>query len=181
MFGDPLFFNKIAGAILVACLLVMVTGFAAHLLYHPSELKEPAFVISTETAAAAPVAAAAPIGPEPVLAMLAAADVATGAKLAKKKCGACHGFAKGGKKKVGPNLWNVVGGPKAKSAGFAYSAALKGIGGNWAFADLNKFLFKPKAFAKGTKMNFRGFKKVTDRASIIRFLHSKSDLPIPLP
>ena len=79
MFGDPLFFNKIAGAILVACLLVMVTGFAAHLLYHPSELKEPAFVISTETAAAAPVAAAAPIGPEPVLAMLAAADVATGA------------------------------------------------------------------------------------------------------
>jgi cytochrome c len=58
---------------------------------------------------------------------------------------------------------------------------LKEIGGNWTFVDLNKFLFKPKAFAKGTKMNFRGFKKVMDRASIIRFLHSKSDLPIPLP
>jgi len=181
MFGDPLFFNKIVGAILGACLLAMATGFAAHMLYHPTELEEPAFVISTETAAAATVAAAAPVGPEPVLAMLAAADVTSGAKLAKKKCGACHGFSKGGKKKVGPNLWGVVGSPKAKSAGFAYSAALKKIGGNWAFSDLNKFLFKPKAFAKGTKMNFPGLKKVTDRASVIRFLHSKSDSPIPLP
>ncbi len=185
MFGDPLFFNKIAGAILGASLLAMVTGFASHMLYHPGHLEEPAYVIGGKepvaASAKASAAMAAPMVVEPITAMLASADAATGAGLAKKKCAACHTFKKGGKKKIGPNLWNVLGRAKASAAGFSFSAALKGVGGNWTFADLNTFLYKPKVFAKGTKMSFAGFKKAADRANVIRFLHSKSDSPIPLP
>jgi len=179
MNGDPLFFNKIAGALLSAGLLAMVAGFAAHILYHPKMLEKPAYAIGGN-APVAVAATAAPAGPEPVAAMLASADAAVGAKLFKK-CSACHTFNKGGSKKVGPNLWNIVGGDKAGVGGFSYSAGLKSLGGTWTFADLNQFLYKPKAFVKGTKMSFAGFKKAADRANIIRFLHSNSDSPVSLP
>ena len=44
---------------------------------------------------------------------------------------------------------------------------------------LNKFLFKPKAYLKGTKMSFAGLKKASDRAAIIAYLTSLSDSPKP--
>jgi cytochrome c len=114
------------------------------------------------------------------LAMLASADAGVGKK-AFKKCKACHSSEKGGKKKVGPNLWDIVGKAKATGAGFGYSDALKGLGGAWTYQDLNGFLADPKGFAKGTKMGFRGVKKAKDRAAIIVYLRSLSDQPKPLP
>ncbi len=180
MNGDPLFWNKIIGSILTAGLVAMASGFIASIAYKPHDLEKQSYVIGGNAPAAGAEKAAAPSGPEPIAGLLASADMAAGQKLAKK-CKACHSFKKGGPKKVGPNLWNVVGGKKAQVAGFSFSAALKGIGGVWSFADLNSFLYKPKGFAKGTKMNFKGFKKAQDRANIIRFLHAKSDSPISLP
>ena len=55
-------------------------------------------------------------------------DVKRGSKVFKK-CKACHSTAKGGKNKVGPNLWDVVGRAKAGMPGFKFSGALKGLGG----------------------------------------------------
>ena len=49
--------------------------------------------------------------PEPILALLASADVAAGA--VSKKCTACHVFEAGGANKVGPALWSIN---KAKRA-----------------------------------------------------------------
>ena len=114
------------------------------------------------------------------LTLLASAN-ADGGKKAFKKCKSCHSTAKGGKNKVGPNLWGVVGKAKASAAGFKYSGALKGLGGNWTFQDLDAFLTKPKAFAKGTKMTFAGVKKPADRAALLIFLRSLSYSPQPLP
>ena len=114
------------------------------------------------------------------LAMLASADAAAGKKVFKK-CKACHSSEKGGKHKVGPNLWDTVGRAKAAAAGFGYSGALKGKGGAWTYQDLDGFLADPKGFAKGTKMGFRGLKKAKDRAAIIVYLRSLSDQPKPLP
>ena len=82
---------------------------------------------------------------------------------------------------MGPNLWNVVGGPKAHSDTYSYSSGMKGKGGTWTYADLNHFLYKPRDFVDGTKMTFAGLKKAQDRANVIRFLHDHSDSPIPLP
>ena len=112
--------------------------------------------------------------------MLAAANADAGQKVAKK-CTACHSFTKGGANKVGPNLWNVVGGKPASVSGYKYSGAMSGMTVNWEYEELNKFLYKPKAYLKGTKMSFAGLKKARDRATIIAYLRSLSDNPKPLP
>jgi len=179
MNGDPLFLNKVIGAILTAGVIAMASGFAAVLMYSPIELASPAYPIGGNAPVAAKTVAAKPAGPEPIAAMLASADAAAGKKLAKK-CIACHTFKKGGAQKVGPNLWNIAGGPRAAVPGYKYSKVLKGMGGTWTIADLNAFLLKPKAFAKGTKMIFAGIKKTQDRANIVRFMVGMADSPIPL-
>ena len=62
----------------------------------------------------------------------------------------------GGANKVGPNLWGIVGRPKASHAGFPYSDAMKAKGGNWTPEDLAAFVHDPKGFVPGTKMIFPG-------------------------
>jgi len=116
----------------------------------------------------------------PILALLAEADIAAGMKLAKK-CTACHVFEDGGKNKVGPVLWNIVNADKGAIDGFGYSAALAGFGGAWDYSALNAFLYKPKAYIEGTKMNFAGLKKPQDRANMIAYLRSLSAAPAALP
>lgn len=181
MGNDPLFMNKIAAAVLSAGLLAMLTGFAAHMLYHPSSLDQPAYIIAADVPAATSAPkAAAPAGPEPISAMLASASADAGKNVAKK-CKACHSFTDGGANKVGPNLWNVVGKKPATVGGYSYSGAMKGMTVNWDYEELNKFLFKPKSYLKGTKMSFAGIKKASDRAAIIAYLRSLSANPKPLP
>ena len=40
--------------------------------------------------------------------------------------------------------------------GFAYSDALKGVGGTWDWDKMSAWLANPKKFAPGTKMTFAG-------------------------
>ncbi len=116
---------------------------------------------------------------QPTAQPMAKADTERGRKLFRK-CKSCHTPNKGGGNRVGPNLWDVLGRPKASAPGYRYSKALAALGGNWTATDLDAFLTSPKAFAKGTKMSFRGFKKPEDRAAIIGFLGGLSEAPKPL-
>ena len=109
-----------------------------------------------------------------------AGDAKAGAKVFNK-CKACHGIDEGGKNKLGPNLWNIINRPKASSVGFAYSNAIVEFGGAWTYEDLNNFIYQPKKYIKGTKMNFTGLKNIQDRADLILFLRLQSDSPVPLP
>jgi cytochrome c len=129
-----------------------------------------------ESAAAA--ASPAPAAPLPEL--LAKADPAKGENDAKA-CLACHNFDKGGGAKVGPPLWGVVGRPVASIAGFAYSDALKAMGGDWTYDKLNQWITKPSALASGTKMAFPGESDAAKRADILAFLQKQSDSPVPFP
>ena len=177
---DELGLNKLFAGILVAGLLLMTGVKLAVVLVPHSELEQNAYVIEVPEGGA--VAAAAPVdkGPEPIMALLASADALAGQKLAKK-CTACHVFDKGGANKVGPALWNIVNAQKGAVGGFSYSSALSEFGGEWDYVALNAFLAKPKAYIKGTKMNFAGLKKPTDRANMIAYLRQQADSAVALP
>jgi cytochrome c len=117
---------------------------------------------------------------QPLPVLLAAADPAAGQAVAKR-CASCHTFDNGGANKVGPNLWGIVGNHQAHLEGFAYSDAVKGLGGTWTYEDLDKYLTSPKDYAPGTKMTFAGIKKATDRANLLAYLRTLSDQPVPFP
>jgi cytochrome c len=173
--------NKIFGAVLLAGLIAMLSGFASEVLVHPKKSEKNAYAVAVpQGAAVADKGAAAAAGPAAIGPLLASADAAAGQGVAKA-CAACHSFDKGGANKVGPNLFGVVGGPKGHVAGFGYSDALVKTGGTWSFDELNKFIYDPKAYAPGTKMTFAGLKKDAERANVIAYLRSLSDSPVPLP
>ena len=171
--------NKIFAAILVAGITASFSGFISHKLVHEKELAENAYKIEG-VAEEGTGGAAVEAKPEPVLALLAAADIGKGEQVAKV-CATCHNFTKGGPNAIGPNLYGVVGRAKGSHEGFAYSESMKNHGGNWSLSDLNHFLWKPKAFIEGTKMNFIGIKKPEDRAALIAYLRTLSDSPAALP
>ena len=177
---DELRLNKLFAGFLFAALLLMAGVKIADVMVPHQELAENAYVI--EVAETTDIAAAAPVdtGPEPILALLAGADLGAGEKLSKK-CSACHVFDAGGQNKVGPALWNVVNRPLGASEGYAYSGALASFGCAWDYAALNAFLAKPKGYISGTKMNFAGLKKPQDRANLIAWMRAKADSPAALP
>jgi cytochrome c len=116
-----------------------------------------------------------------ILPLIAAADVAQGEKVFGK-CKSCHTVNEGGANGVGPNLWNVVGGPHAHIDGFNYSAAMAAMHDRkWSYEELDAFLLSPKSYAPGTKMTFAGLSKPEDRAAVIAYLRTLSNNPLPLP
>ena len=58
---------------------------------------------------------------------------------------------------------------------------MKAHGGTWTYAEMNHFLWKPKAYIEGTKMNYLGLKKPEDRAALIAWLRTLSSSPAALP
>jgi cytochrome c len=176
-------FNKIAAAILVALIVWMVTGLVAQELVPSKKLEKDAYAIAGAAPSAATQEAAAPAAaekPAPIPAdMLAKADAAAGEAIAKK-CGACHTFDKGGPNRVGPNLYGVIGRPRASEAGFTYSDAMKKLGGTWEPQEIAAFIFNPKAYLPGTKMGFAGLPKPEDRTNVLAFLNKQSDKPVDL-
>lgn len=184
---DGLELNKIACAVLFAFLIVMginlgVNGFL-YVSHHASEKgrNDQGLVYAPEgfesgviIQAGLPGVDTGP-GPglEPIEAFLVSADVEAGKKVAKK-CLQCHTFEQGGKAKLGPNLWSIVGKNIARLAEFSYSKALSSKEGEaWTPENLSQFLYKPRNFAKGTKMSFAGLKKTEDRANVIAYMMSQ--------
>jgi cytochrome c len=173
--------NKGIAAILIGGIIFFLTGLIGDLLVRERLPEKPALAIAV---APAPTGggAAKPAGPAPIAPLLASADPKAGDQFAHRVCVACHTFDKGGKPGVGPNLYGVVGAPHDHEQGFNYSPAMQKFKGQpWTYDALNEWLYKPSAYAPGTRMSFAGITNDKQRADVIAYLRSLSDNPEPLP
>jgi cytochrome c len=171
--------NKVLGAILGTCLITLALNIAAGAIFAPEKPAKPGYAIAVNAQGEGDKAAAK-TPEEPMEAMMASASVEKGQATAKQ-CQACHTFEKGGPNRVGPNLWGIVGRPRASEAGFNYSAAMKAKGGSWTFGELYAFLANPRGYIPGTAMTFAGLSRGQQRADVIDYLHTLADNPESLP
>jgi cytochrome c len=173
--------NKILGALLGTCLVLVAMHIASGAIFASEPPAKPGYVIEVKAEASQGTAAPAAPAEQPIEQVLASASADRGANVAKQ-CQACHNFQEGAGPKIGPDLYGVVDRPIASVQGFSYSAALKSKnGGKWDFDALNKWLTKPSAFAPGTAMTFAGISNEKQRADVIAYLDSLSATPVPLP
>jgi cytochrome c len=167
-------FNKIAGAVLVTLLTIMVIAKIGNTLvpiYYPPADKPGAAAPGSEGPAQEP--------DRPVAELITAANADDGRRRAQA-CVACHSFEKGAAAKQGPNLWDIVGRDKGSAAGFAYSPAMKDAPGEWTYEELFRYIGDPQAVVPGNKMAFR-LPRAEHRAAVLAFLRTLSDSPKPMP
>ena len=178
---DSFEINKIIAAVLLVALLVIGIGKVSNILFYVEKPKTPGYAVEIEQASDSSITTTEVVEKVvDIAALMALGDVASGEKIFKK-CAACHSINKGGKHKIGPALYNVVGRKVGGVEDYKYSKALIAYEKEWTFEELNGFLIKPAKHIKGTKMAYAGLRKEADRASVIKYLNANSDSPLPLP
>src|SRR5215469_16899027 len=179
---DSFEMNKILGALLGTCLVLLAVHIASGAIFSPRVAAKPGYVIEVKTEQAAPSGGAGAAKPAvaPIESLLASASTQRGAQVARE-CELCHNLGKGEGAKIGPPLYGVVGRKVAAEPGFNFSPALKAKGGTWSFDALNTWLFNPQNDVPGTLMTFAGIPSDHQRADVIAYLNSNSDHPLPLP
>ena len=178
---DSFEINKIIGAILLTALIVIGLGKFTDFLFYVEKPKQSAYKIEGIELSKTTASKEEKVEEQVDIAqLLSLGDMAHGQKVFKK-CSACHMIAADGKNMIGPNLWGVLGRKVASISDYKYSKALVAYDKDWNFEEMNDFLIKPQAHIKGTKMAFAGLRKEKDRASVILYLNSKSNSPLPTP
>ena len=178
---DSFEINKIVAAILMVALLIIGIGKISNVIFHVDKPKTPGYAVEVDQVVSSASSTVEAVEEKiDIAALMALGDSTKGEKIFKK-CAACHSIVKGGKNKIGPALYNVVGRQVGGVSDYKYSKALAGYDKSWTIEELNGFLLKPSKWIKGTKMAYAGLRKEEDRASMIKYLNKNSDNPQTLP
>ena len=171
--------NKIIVSIVFAVVLIVGINKIADVIFFVEKPENSAYQVATVTTAASTVSAETSSGTGDIMAIFASTSAAEGAKVFKQ-CLACHSIAEGGKNKIGPALWGVLGRQAGSLPDYKYSKAMAAYGKKWSFEEMNGFLLKPKDWIKGTKMSYAGLKKEKDRAAVILYMNENTNNSLPL-
>lgn len=173
-------FNTAAGWVLFAAGLGLGLSILSGKYFHGDKPERPEQLGYVIEGVVEDAAGPAEMSMAEALNMMPAAELIAAGEKAYAKCQSCHTIDAGGANGIGPNLAGVMGGAVAAKGGFAYSAELKALGGNWDWDRMNDWLKNPKAYVSGTKMSFAGLSKVEDRAALAMYLNAKgANLPVP--
>ena len=171
--------NKIIVSIALAVILVLGINKITDVIFYVEKPEKSAYQVASVTTVASTASAETSSGTGNIMAIFASTTAAEGAKVFKK-CAACHSIAEGGKNKIGPALWGVLGRQAGSLPDYKYSKAMAAHGKKWSFEEMNGFLIKPKDWIKGTKMSFAGLKNAKERAAVILYMNENTNSPLPI-
>ena len=171
--------NKIIVSIVLVIILVLGINKMADSIFYVDKPEKSAYQIASVTTVASTTSAETSSETGNIMAIFASTSAAEGAKVFKK-CAACHSIAEGGKNKIGPALWGVLGRQAGSLPDYKYSKAMAAYGKKWSFEEMNGFLIKPKDWIKGTKMSYAGLKSEKERAALILYMNENTNSPLPI-
>ena len=171
--------NKIIVSIVLAIFLILGINKITDVIFYVEKPEKSVYQVDSLVADSSTTSSEVNLESEDIMAIFASVSASDGAKIFKK-CAACHSIAQGGKNKIGPALWGVIGRKAGSVSDYKYSKAMAAYAKPWSFEEMNGFLIKPKEWIKGTKMSFAGLKDAKERAAIILYMNENSDSPLPL-
>ena len=171
--------NKIIVSIVFAVILIIGINKIADSIYYVEKPEKSAYQVASVTTVSTATSTETSSETGNIMALFASTSAAEGAKVFKK-CAACHSIAEGGKNKIGPALWGVLGRQAGSLPDYKYSKAMAAYGKKWSFEEMNGFLIKPKDWIKGTKMSYAGLKSEKERAAVILYMNENTNNPLPL-
>lgn len=173
--------NKLLCAILSAILVYLLASFMSELVYNVEEKKIAKLSYSLEKIEKSNKLDISQIDSEKkkiteieINQLLEKADLEKGKSFVNKNCATCHDFNMPIKNKIGPSLAKVLNRKVGSLSDYKYSKVLLNLEKEWNLTNLYYFLEKPKEWAPGTKMSYRGISDTTKLINTIKYLRENS-------
>ena len=174
--------NKLLCAILSAFLIYLLASFLSELLYNTDKKKDIKLSYSLEKKEEKykdlnqlkEGSELKKITEFEINQLLEKADLEKGKSFVNKNCASCHDLNMPIKNKIGPSLANILDRKIGSLSGYKYSKTLINMDKEWDVTNLYYFLEKPKEWAPGTKMSYRGISDSTKLLNTIKYLRENS-------
>ena len=106
--------------------------------------------------------------------LLEKADLDKGKTFVNKNCASCHDLNMPIKNKIGPSLATILDRKIGNLSDYKYSKTFLNIDKKWNIVNLYYFLEKPKEWAPGTKMSYRGISDSQKLLNTIKYLRENA-------